>query len=311
MIKNHIKLVQYLTLSLMIASFGVSFDAFWHLTKGRESFFVLPHLFVYGGSILSIYFSWLGHRYIKKSEWTWIFRILLLIPLSAPLDELWHILYGKEPVDSITILWSPPHALLFLSAMTVMILTARMVKQTDRLKNKNLLGCILAGLFLNLAVIFMGPFYPTSPINILGSSGLGIIALVALITMFYTRRWFNDYGSASLTIGTFLILQMLLFDSNFYISEDSNFFHMPDWNLILVYLVPAMIVDASDNWYTPSRGMIAGLLFGILFFGLGGLAPSSPFVYADLWSGTITSAIGGIFAGFIFEHLIQNHKKPA
>jgi len=97
---------------------GIYWDVTWHATIGRDSFWIPPHLLVYAG-ITCLLLSALGGFTLT---WRRVgrFRSALANPvgcgfviaalgtltqiLAAPLDDLWHRLYGLD----VTI-WSPPH----------------------------------------------------------------------------------------------------------------------------------------------------------------------------------------------------------
>lgn len=311
MLKKQKDFIHYLFLSTACTVYGISFDGFWHLTRGRESFFVLPHIFVYAGILGAMYVSWNAYKILKDRSWIWLFRVLCIIPLSAPIDELWHRLFGKEVIESPRIIWSFPHLILLSGALTSIVLVTLIISKEVRLKHWFLLGTVTLGMFLNVMVMSLIPIFPAGPHHLLNSSGLGIMATGIISVYFFARRLFPDKGAACITALVCVFFQMIIYDASLYIPEASNFFRLPDWTLILVFFAPAITIDLTDSWYSPTRGMVAGLLMGIIFFWLGSWAPDSSYVYADLWSGTISAAIGGIFAGVMFEHLIPVKNKPA
>lgn len=98
--------------------FGVYWDVGYHATLGRESFWIPPHLPIYAGTALFFYASFCGLLLARRR--TGSLRAALagrtgggfaaamlgsLVQVSAaPLDDLWHRLYGLD----VTV-WSPPH----------------------------------------------------------------------------------------------------------------------------------------------------------------------------------------------------------
>lgn len=305
MLKNQSKYLQLSAIAGLIGVFGVSFDGFWHLTRGRENFFALPHLFVYGGIAAALYFAWQGYRATGAAVWKWLFRILCLIPLAAPIDELWHYWYGIETIDKPSIVWSPPHILFLFAGMSALMILAVMISKTERLKSKNILGPVLLGMFLNMLIIFIAPLLPMGPHQLIGSSGIGVMAAGVVAVFFIARRLFPESGSATLTGAVFLLLQLIIWDANYYIPSEYSFLHIPNWLLVLVYTVPAFLLDATDENNNLTRGTVAGFVLGIIFFGLGGhFIPSSMFSYGDLWGGTLAAAIGGLLAGMTHDHII-------
>jgi hypothetical protein len=310
MAKNQNKYLQLTATAGFIGMFGVSFDGFWHLSLGRESFFVLPHLFVYGGVIAALYFSWQGYRATGQSAWKWLFRILCIIPLAAPIDELWHRWKGVETIDTPSIVWSPPHVLFLLAGMSTIMILAIMTSKSERLKSRNILGPALLGMFLNMLIIFVAPLLPMGPHQLIGASGIGVMAAGAIAVFFLARRLFPESGSATLTAAIFLLMQLIMWDASYYIPVQYSFLHIPDWLLVLVFIVPAYFMDSTDNTNSMTRGTAAGFIIGLLFFGLGGyFIPSSMFSYADLWGGTLAAAIGGMLAGLVQEHITTPEQK--
>lgn len=128
-----------------VAGWGVQWDIRWHLLIGRDSFWIAPHLMTYAGVTVAavVSFSVLVAD-TRRARWgaappgsvtllgltgspgwhlAW-WGIALTI-LAAPVDDLWHRLFGLDVT-----LWSPPHLLGILGAQV------------------NTLGCLLVALEL-------------------------------------------------------------------------------------------------------------------------------------------------------------------
>ena len=109
---------------------GVYLDTAWHRTVGRDSFFILPHLFIYGGglgvwaaALAGIAGATLGRRdefggpvlHIGRVKLPFGFALtaigILVIMAAAPVDAWWHNTFGKD-----VLIWSPPHLQLHLGA---------------------------------------------------------------------------------------------------------------------------------------------------------------------------------------------------
>jgi hypothetical protein len=109
---------------------GVYLDTAWHRTIGRDSFFIVPHLFIYGGG-LGVWAAALGaiaHATLGRGDEFGgsIVRLarlrlplgfaitafgILVILAAAPVDAWWHNTFGKD-----VLIWSPPHLQLHLGA---------------------------------------------------------------------------------------------------------------------------------------------------------------------------------------------------
>lgn len=105
-------------LAIFVALGGVYWDVAWHGTVGRESFWIPPHLLVYSGvnvfllaALAGLGLAWQRAGSLRSALDTSAgigFAVAAAGPLvqlgAAPLDDLWHRLYGLD----VTI-WSPPH----------------------------------------------------------------------------------------------------------------------------------------------------------------------------------------------------------
>ncbi len=102
---------------------GVFLDTAWHRTIGRDSFFILPHLFIYGGglgiwaaSVTSATAATLGRdddfggarltlgRLRAPAGFALAALGVLVVGAAAPVDVWWHWMYGKD-----ALIWSFSH----------------------------------------------------------------------------------------------------------------------------------------------------------------------------------------------------------
>lgn len=109
---------------------GVYLDTAWHRTVGRDSFFILPHLFIYGGglgvwaaALAGIARATLGRDdefggpvlRLGRLRLPFGFALtalgIIVIMAAAPVDAWWHNTFGKD-----VLIWSPPHLQLHLGA---------------------------------------------------------------------------------------------------------------------------------------------------------------------------------------------------
>ena len=110
----------------LLGSWGLTWDIQWHLRIGRDSFWIAPHLMLYAGVtagfLAAVTVLLLDTRAARRgapppgtitaagltstrgvhlAAWG-----MLLLLLAAPIDDLWHRLFGIDVT-----LWSPPHLL--------------------------------------------------------------------------------------------------------------------------------------------------------------------------------------------------------
>jgi hypothetical protein len=107
-----------LALGSLAGLLGVYWDIAWHIDIGRDSFFTLPHNFIYSFMLIVLVMSLYGllgdkratpfHLPIGKTRLHPGMLIVAvgaaLVLFFAPADDLWHRLYGAD----IT-LWGPMH----------------------------------------------------------------------------------------------------------------------------------------------------------------------------------------------------------
>ena len=113
------------------AGWGTQWDIQWHLTIGRDSFWIAPHVVTYSGVTILVLASFgmlawttlrgagaLEPRAIRVFGVTGTpgYQLaawgMVLTVAAAPIDDLWHRLFGLDVT-----LWSPPHLLGLLGAV--------------------------------------------------------------------------------------------------------------------------------------------------------------------------------------------------
>jgi hypothetical protein len=112
----------------LAGGWGVGWDIRWHVLIGRDSFWIAPHVLTYAAVTASVVVAlgvllaetWRARRgaplpsaiRIAGLTGTPGFHVAwwgaVLIVLAAPIDDLWHRLFGIDVT-----LWSPPHLLGF------------------------------------------------------------------------------------------------------------------------------------------------------------------------------------------------------
>jgi hypothetical protein len=110
----------------LLGAWGLTWDIQWHLLIGRDTFWIAPHLMMYGGVTAALLVAvgllaldsvaaargarprgavtilgLTSTRGVHLTAWG-----IALVIVAAPIDDLWHRLFGLDVT-----LWSPPHLL--------------------------------------------------------------------------------------------------------------------------------------------------------------------------------------------------------
>src|SRR3989344_237487 len=89
-----------LTISLALGALAsAGWDVWWHRAVGRDTFWEPPHMFLYALAALGVLAGLYAYHRTHKRVWKRISTALMFIPLSAPFDNLWHILFGVEDLS--------------------------------------------------------------------------------------------------------------------------------------------------------------------------------------------------------------------
>lgn len=253
---------------------GIYWDVTWHATLGRESFWIAPHLFVYSG-VNVLLLSGLGGfalawRHAGSFRCSFASRIgsgfvvATLGPLiqiaAAPLDDLWHRLYGLD----VTI-WSPPHLMGIVGGMVgiyglLAVLRAEVPTRDPRplwrgATANEVTGLLLFGAALSLSMFALSEldfhlegrdalFYPM------------LAGTLAAVPLMAAARYVGRPGTATavaLTYTVFRLLVLLLIWG-----MDSAEHLTPP----VFVLAPALVIDLA-LYLTGQRGvLVAALLSG-------------------------------------------------
>lgn len=252
---------------------GVYWDIAWHIDIGRDTFFTLPHNFLYAGMaavlFTSLYGLWRDRRDTPFHLGLGTLRLHLgvlmvavgaaLVLLFAPMDDLWHRLFGTDVT-----LWAPMH-LIGLLGMTLGCFGALVSAWLEgRLAQNPARRRFYGGLALYFAAILMGwstllqaeyefnvPQFP-SPFHPVLLAALPTF-IMALASRLSPRPW-----SATLVTLAFSLLRVLL--AGFLITTSSLGLAGQTRPMIPLLFLSAMAVDLLTRRGTAPWlvGLVAG-----------------------------------------------------
>lgn len=188
---------------------GLYWDISWHIDKGRDTFFTPPHDFILTSMAIvlavSLYGLWRDRRHTPYHLPTGPYRLhagflivaagAALVLAFAPLDDLWHRLFGVDVT-----LWGPMHLVGILGltlgcfgGLVCAWLERDLVREPHRRRLLGDVSLYFAVLLVGWAVVvvaeyeFMVPQYPTvwHPALL---AGLPVFGLV-LASRLAPRRW--------------------------------------------------------------------------------------------------------------------------
>ena len=293
--------------SLFAAVAAGTWDAWWHGALGRESFWSPPHIFLYASIIITIGIGWYGWYLFRERLWKRFALILALIPLSAPLDDLWHRFFGVENVSSPVIVWSPPHLLVIFGVIGTLAMILPILRSDEDRDARRLFGSIAFGAILALLFFAVSPLEPTGPHHLLGFWGAGVFAAILAGMLLIAGHWIPGLGGATLTAAFFLLLSSIGFGEkispNVIIAAHE---HAPKWLTIFSVFIPAVMLDFSKKIPLWMRGGMVGFLWSFLLFGFASYFFDAPFQYS--LSQALVAVAAGVFGGIIAGGIVSKIK---
>ncbi|MCH7969235.1 MAG: hypothetical protein IH841_08345 [Thaumarchaeota archaeon] len=219
--------------SLVIIA-AINFDGFWHVSIGRDSLFIPPHLILYSGLVFLFIFLYKTKGSVPKITWL----LAALVVISGPFDDWWHTNFGVEQINDLLIVWSPPHLMVELSLIGLfLIVLKKLVIQNAKFS----LTLQWAAIF-SLVLITLMPLDLLSPYQVLGVFG-GLINIFVIGFLVYTYFELRRSYLFPLLVVMFL-LSIPLYLQEGPITDFEKFHeHLPIITLAVIFLGPAAIVD--------------------------------------------------------------------
>ncbi|MEK7583087.1 MAG: hypothetical protein AAB483_01620 [Patescibacteria group bacterium] len=273
-------------------------DIWWHRAVGRDDFFIPPHLFLYSFVLLAIFLAEYGWYHTRNNRWKHLANVLMIIPIIAPFDNLWHVWFGVEDLSHpINLVWAPPHMLLSLVTITALVLLFPMLQKAKVGTVRSFFGHLIFALIFGLVSFFVVPFHPTEGWGqVIGFWGAGVMTIVYVGMMMAAQRHVRSGIDATMVTVFALIMLFISYGTEtapgvILMPHD----RLPMWLLIFSYLLAAVILDLTKDrlpdWF---RGGLAGAVWAYVLFGFARFFFEPAFSYPSI-QGLI--AVGASFIG--------------
>lgn len=291
--------MRFIFAALFIVVAAGSWDVWWHGAFGRDSFIEPPHLLLYAASAAALVAGALAFYRFRDGSWRRITLALLAISLWAPLDNVWHRLFGVEDLFSVLAVWSPPH--LFLVAAIVTALWFLFPKlENDRL-GRQFFGSLAISSLAVLLVFAVLPFHPLGPYRLWGP--WGAVYITAILAGFFiaSQSLVGGFGRATMVGAFFALLHAMQYHwSNVPDAVVPFHAHPPAWLVIGSVLAMAALIDIARKLPQDVLGGAAGLLFGAILFGsISSFDPEFLLAGSDVIAAIGASTAGGVIGGFL------------
>lgn len=305
-------LTRIVAFSLCLGATSLIWDAWWHVALGRDSLWEPPHYLLYVSVASATFFS--VYVWIKTKETTWrnVAVATLFVPLSAPFDDLWHRFFGVENLNTILIVWSPPHIAFFAALILSLAITIPHLRK-DKDPISFFIENFAFGCILGLTVLITVPLFPFGPYNILGFWGAGFIAFFVVIILMAAaecRQYIASF-TAIFAVALYFLQEATVPG---YAVKIPSYYHPPGFTIFFSTLLPALLIDAKtlSCWLErvwnlffghALEGGAAGLLYGMILYGFTSRFMPTGFQYPveDAVLAVVSCALGGLAAGIVFS----------
>jgi hypothetical protein len=300
-------LAHLMTSLILVGISAAAWDIWWHRAVGRDSIFELPHIFLYSAALLAVIAGVYGFYKTRDKTWKKIAIAMLVVPVSAPFDNFWHILFGVEDLSRpISLSWSPPHVALSIAVAMALFFLIPIIIRGKHYGLRHFFGAITFGSIMGILFFLLMPFHPTEGAGqLLGFWGAGIFAgAFSGVYMLAQKRLGGKVdairsGMITILLGLFFIGKetapgMIL------LPHDKP----PTWLFIFAHFIPLVFLDlAKDRLKPPVRGAIAGAMYATILFGFSRVYFEAQFQYGniDVAIAVLASIIGGYIAGLIVD----------
>ncbi len=304
-----------LAVGMVAALIGVYWDIAWHIDKGRDSFFTPPHNFIYGAILAvlftSLYGLWRDHRltplHLRLGNYRFHAGTLIVsvaasvILLFAPLDELWHQLFGADVT-----LWAPMHLIGLVGLLMANFgglvsswLEHHLANRKERKRRFTLLTLFFSATLLTFMTLLLAEYafnvaaYPLilDPLLLASLSSFVLVLIARLMP----QPWSATITTLLFTLIRFAVALWLMTTASFDLAGETRPF-------IPLLVTSGLMVDLLLRWNWPAWvvGMVGGIITLYLNFGVismvGGVVWYPDVVQSAIWPTALLSSIMGYLA---------------
>lgn len=308
-VAKELSLVKLMTMIVFAALFSASWDVWWHRAVGRESLWELPHIFLYSLATVGVALGIYIWRHTNEKIWKKMVIALLIVPLSAPFDNWWHIIFGTEDLSRpISLSWSPPHMALNISVMVVLVYLLKALYRHHKVKDQTFFGTLIFGALYTQALFLVMPFHPTEGWGqVWGFWGAGVLAAVSVFVLLMAQKWSKSAVSATMTSIFALLLIMTSYGKEtapqiVLMPHDRG----PNWIYLFAYIGTGAFLDYTRLTHNLwARGALAGGIWALILFGSSTrfFAPEFQYGGAEILIAAISGVIGGFAAVGLYDYL--------
>lgn len=293
-------LARVVAMTVWIGMLAGNWDAWYHRTLGRLSSWEPPHLLLYATAALAVLCAVYGRLKFGTRGWKRLSLALGLMMLSAPLDAVWHGLFGVETTASPLIVWSPPHVFYIVSMIVASVFALTIIREDKDEHARFWFGGMLWSSVMNPLFFLAGPLIPAGPFALLGFWGAALPTVIFTAVLMLAQRWSGKPFTAMTVSLFFLALGLMTAGEKISpISGYPSHSFPPVWLVISSMLVPAAFLDLSGRLPAWMRGAIAGFLMTVIMYicGASYFDPPLALTAKDAAVGVLAGTFGGLVAG--------------
>ncbi|WP_128377279.1 hypothetical protein [Streptomyces cavernae] len=178
----------------LLALFSMYWDDSLHTDVGRDTFWSAPHVLLYGSLVVTLAAtaSWgIGRvrgRGLRTATADPLLRWAVVsagaIGVSAPADEAWHTLFGRDAV-----LWSPPHLLAVIATFALAVTLFRAIAAEGGGRPLMLGGGLVMAASLAPVMEYESDVPQYSAVWFLPATTTGLTLAIVLIRRFDQHPW--------------------------------------------------------------------------------------------------------------------------